>query len=105
MELHIDPQELEIRYTGLRPGEKLHESLFAANERRIPTAHPRISATRPRPMPAEQLAAGLDRLWEAASANRAREVRAALAELVANYQPSREADVSQALCSYYPDDF
>jgi FlaA1/EpsC-like NDP-sugar epimerase len=105
MQLHLDPQDLEIRYTGLRPGEKLHEALFAADERRIATAHPRIVATRPRCDSPDELAAGLDQLWEAASANRAPDVRAALAELVAGYRPSKAPDHPAALCTYYPDDF
>jgi FlaA1/EpsC-like NDP-sugar epimerase len=104
-QLHLDPRDIEIRYTGLRPGEKLHEALFAADEHRIATAHPRIMATRPRAESPDELAAGLDRLWEAANANRAPDVRAALAEIVVGYRPSREADHADGLCAYYPDDF
>jgi polysaccharide biosynthesis protein len=37
--------------TGLRPGEKLHERLFSKKEERVPTANPRIWATRPQPLP------------------------------------------------------
>ena len=33
----------EVRYTGLRPGEKLHEELYDPSEPRQATAHPRIS--------------------------------------------------------------
>jgi len=105
LELHLDPQDIEIRYTGLRPGEKLHESLFSADERRIATAHPRINATLPRPASPDELAAGLEQLWEASDANRAPDVRAALADLVAGYRPSKQADIGDALCTYYPDDF
>jgi FlaA1/EpsC-like NDP-sugar epimerase len=36
------PADVEIRYTGLRPGEKLHEELLSASERAIGTPHPRI---------------------------------------------------------------
>jgi len=38
-------QEVDIRYTGLRPGEKLHEALFSEAEQCVPTAHPRIYST------------------------------------------------------------
>jgi FlaA1/EpsC-like NDP-sugar epimerase len=105
IELHLDPQELEIRYTGLRPGEKLNEALFSVDERRLPTAHPRIFATRPQPVPLDELEEGLARLWTSANANRALEVRARLAELVSGYRPRPEPELENALSSYYPDGF
>jgi FlaA1/EpsC-like NDP-sugar epimerase len=36
------PADIEIRYVGLRPGEKLHERLVSREERAVGTAHPRI---------------------------------------------------------------
>jgi len=36
--------DVPIIYTGLRPGEKLHESLFYADENCQPTAHPKVMA-------------------------------------------------------------
>lgn len=38
--------EPEIVYTGLRPGEKLHEELLDRSETSLPTEHPRIFKTR-----------------------------------------------------------
>lgn len=35
-------RDVAIVYTGLRPGEKLHETLFHADERYRPTSHPKI---------------------------------------------------------------
>ena len=43
-QLHLP--DVEIRYTGLRPGEKLTEKVFSDAEERVPTAHPKIWATR-----------------------------------------------------------
>ena len=39
-------RDIAIVYTGLRPGEKLHETLFHADERYRPTAHPEDPAGR-----------------------------------------------------------
>ncbi len=35
-------KDIEIVYTGLRPGEKLYEELLTANEDSLPTHHPKI---------------------------------------------------------------
>jgi FlaA1/EpsC-like NDP-sugar epimerase len=42
-----DPDSVPIRYIGLRPGEKLHESLFYEAEAFEPTAHPKVLRVRP----------------------------------------------------------
>lgn len=38
----LSGRRVEIRFTGLRPGEKLHEDLFAASEESKPTTHPLV---------------------------------------------------------------
>lgn len=39
-------EDIQIKYTGLRPGEKLYEELLANNENTIPTHHPQILKAR-----------------------------------------------------------
>jgi FlaA1/EpsC-like NDP-sugar epimerase len=41
--VEMSGRDLEIVYTGLRPGEKLHEELFGASEAASRDAHPLIS--------------------------------------------------------------
>jgi FlaA1/EpsC-like NDP-sugar epimerase len=38
----IPGTDIEIVYTGLRPGEKMYEELFTKNESNKPSTHPRI---------------------------------------------------------------
>lgn len=41
-------KDIEIRYTGLRPGEKLYEELLNEHENMLPTHHPKILKARVR---------------------------------------------------------
>lgn len=48
-------KNIEIRITGLRPGEKLHEELFYADEQKIRTSHEKILIARHPEINAKQL--------------------------------------------------
>lgn len=58
-------RDIAIVYTGLRPGEKLHETLFHADERYRPTSHPKILQAAPRQVPVDVIASSLVRMREA----------------------------------------
>jgi FlaA1/EpsC-like NDP-sugar epimerase len=77
----------DVRFTGLRPGEKLHEELFCTGESRLPTDHPRISRTAAT-LPAAGFRAGLRELYDAARHNRPDEVFEHLRKLVPEYAPT-----------------
>ena len=82
----VGATDVDIRFTGLRSGEKLNESLFSDDEDRTPTAHPRISAARGTAAPAD-FTEQLDELYRTADANDAQEVRERLTRLVPEYAP------------------
>jgi FlaA1/EpsC-like NDP-sugar epimerase len=47
-----DPdQEIEIRFTGARPGEKLYEEMFFGSEEAAPTSHPKVLRARKADVP------------------------------------------------------
>lgn len=59
-EAHPDG-DIEIQYTGIRPGEKLYEELLI-DDQAIPTAHPKIWRATERAIPWEELKALLSQL-------------------------------------------
>jgi FlaA1/EpsC-like NDP-sugar epimerase len=103
-QLHVP--EVQIRYTGLRPGEKLHESLFGDSEERLPTIESAIWATRPSRVP-DDFSGRLEKLYSAAAKGEDEVVRAQLADLMPEYSPgiANAEDLRSALTSPYPDEF
>jgi FlaA1/EpsC-like NDP-sugar epimerase len=98
--------DVEIRFTGLRPGEKLHETLFGELEERLPTVNPAISATRPGRLPGD-FASCLSLLYSDAADGDDEGVRDRLRKLLPEYHPADEhpAAAALALASPYPDEF
>ncbi|BDG08526.1 polysaccharide biosynthesis protein [Anaeromyxobacter paludicola] len=88
---HVPDQEIPIVYTGLRPGEKLHEELLTEQEERTQTVRNRIKvaccATPPRDLPVRL--AGLRRLADDGDREG---VIQALQELVPTYRPGSLAE-------------
>ncbi|OKJ11773.1 polysaccharide biosynthesis protein [Kitasatospora sp. CB01950] len=103
-QVQLGADEVEIRYTGLRAGEKLNEALFSDTEVRLPTAHPRIYATAAEAATGvEDLAGGLTSLYAAATTNADPLVRDCLTALLPGYKSA--PDKPPALASLYPDGF
>ena len=94
--------DVQIHFTGLRPGEKLHETLFGEREQRLPTVNPAISATRPGPLPGN-FTGSLDKLYAAAADGDDELIRILLRELMPEYHPDR--GMVTAIASPYPDEF
>jgi FlaA1/EpsC-like NDP-sugar epimerase len=95
---------VEIRYTGLRPGEKLSEKVFSEGEERVPTAHPKIWAARCAELPAD-FTVLLKRLYAAADDNDAALTRELFQKLVPEYVPSDCPETLVSAGAPYPDGF
>ena len=51
----LSGKDVNIHFTGLRPGEKLTEVLFTQGEPHVPTAHPLMTAVNVPPLSASDL--------------------------------------------------
>ncbi|MEO9112037.1 MAG: nucleoside-diphosphate sugar epimerase/dehydratase [Lacunisphaera sp.] len=79
--------DIEIQYTGLRPGEKLYEELNHNTENHLPTEHPRIMRFASEPRELEQLRAELSALHAYSTTVDSGAVKLAIQKLVPEYQP------------------
>jgi FlaA1/EpsC-like NDP-sugar epimerase len=60
---HVPGADIDIRYTGLRPGEKLYEELLMDSENTLPTYHEKIMIARIRNHQSDQLVEDLETLF------------------------------------------
>jgi FlaA1/EpsC-like NDP-sugar epimerase len=75
-------EDIEIRYTGLRPGEKMFEELYHGAEKLAPTTHPKILRVQSRPGDAKRFEESFPRLQTACGEIDEATLRAILLELV-----------------------
>jgi FlaA1/EpsC-like NDP-sugar epimerase len=80
----LEPDDIEIVYTGLRPGEKLYEELYFEDERRVSTKHPKVFCAMHRPADLQAVEAMLQELAEVIDES-PEVVRARLRDLVPEY--------------------
>lgn len=62
----IPDKDIEIKYTGLRPGEKLYEELLATKENTLPTINAKIFRAKVREYDFAEISAGIDHLVDLA---------------------------------------
>ncbi len=91
-------RDIEIKVTGLRPGEKLHEELFTSSERRIATRNSRIFISSLQPCRDDELEEGLRGLAELVSSGQYEDgaLRYAIRRLVPEFGPAEMAHKSVA---------
>jgi FlaA1/EpsC-like NDP-sugar epimerase len=83
-------EDVAIVYTGLRPGEKLHEQLFHEAEPSVPTTADGILLATPRILPLSSLAPVLDRLLVGAESRDEEAVLGTLSDIVPEFGRAEE---------------
>ncbi len=89
-------QDVEIRFTGMRPGEKLYEELFLSDELAEKTRHPRIFVGKTSPQDWQVINRRVHELGELAGADAAC-IRAKFKAVVPEYQyqPTQDTPVDR----------
>lgn len=87
--------DIDIAYTGLRPGEKLYEELLIGDQPEG-TTHPRIYHARDPFIPLPQLKASLDALTQAIQRDELPRLMTEIRSLVAGFKPGEEMPVHHA---------
>jgi FlaA1/EpsC-like NDP-sugar epimerase len=89
-------EQVPIRFTGLRPGEKLYEDLFYPTEEVLETSHPKIRHTRFYGPNWTELMVQLKALRQVALTGTVDEIRATIKQIVPEYDPTGENVVYKA---------
>lgn len=87
--------DIEIQFTGLRPGEKLFEEVNHQSENMVPTEHPKIMHFVGEPLPFETLRRGLVDIQERAAAMSPDQVKLEFRKLVPEYHPYLDAEAQR----------
>ena len=95
-------KDIAIIYTGLRPGEKLHETLFHADELYRPTSHSKILEARARDASAEIIARAVSLLQAASAAYDNDELSRILRATIPEFSPLGQAEDSSATIVQFP---
>ncbi len=80
-------EDIKIEYTGLRPGEKLYEEKLMAEEGLEKTENDLIHIGKPLKFDEEKFLGQLEKLMEAAYANKEDKIRGFVQETVSTYKP------------------
>jgi FlaA1/EpsC-like NDP-sugar epimerase len=81
-------EDIDIQFTGLRPGEKLLEEINGKSESMVAAYHEKIRIIREQPMSWDTITGWIEELEELLAARREPEVIAHIQKLVPEYNPS-----------------
>ncbi|MBV8575968.1 MAG: polysaccharide biosynthesis protein, partial [Acetobacteraceae bacterium] len=84
-------QDVEIRFTGLRPGEKLYEELFHGREPPVATGYPGLLMANPRTADPAIVGRAIDEIAAACRAGQARLALSLVGRLVPEFAPNTAA--------------
>ena len=90
-------EDIEIVYTGLRPGEKLYEELLLDGEGVLPTPHNKICIAQSVTPPHDELVKRMDHLLADAKALDLAGVREKLRQLVPEYTPVENKPLAKVI--------
>ncbi len=86
----LEPErDIEIRFTGIRPGEKLYEEILTAEEGTSATKHSRIFVARPNHIQEEALQRGVREMLKFAEQSDVARILLRLKELVPTFRPGQ----------------
>ncbi len=83
----LSERDIEIRFTGIRPGEKLYEELHDEHEHRLATGHPKVFSAYHPSEPLFEVERSLEQLLRRCDES-PEVVRRALQELIPSYTPT-----------------
>jgi FlaA1/EpsC-like NDP-sugar epimerase len=81
-------EDIDIQFTGLRPGEKLIEEISGRSELLVPTSMEKMHAIQEQPLGWERINGWIEELKELIAERREREIIAHLQSLVPEYSPA-----------------
>lgn len=98
----VPGDDIEVVFTGLRPGEKLEEELFHISERMVVTQHSKILLAASRQVDGKFLDKILGTLEDACANGNEQRIRQALAELIPERRQPDAVSGSATMATGYP---
>ena len=89
-------EDVEIRFTGLRPGEKLFEELFHGKEPPVPTGHPGLLMASPRTADPAIVGRALDEIAAACRGGQPRLALSLLGRLIPEFEHNADGASGEA---------
>ncbi|MDV3468934.1 nucleoside-diphosphate sugar epimerase/dehydratase [Stenotrophomonas sp. C3(2023)] len=95
-------RDIQIVYTGLRPGEKLHETLFYSDEDYRPTSHPKVLEAGVRTFSRELVLANVPKLREAIATYDTDTIRSILFATMPEFSPLQDDYIPSGKVVQFP---